>query len=124
MTIRVPYLSEETIERDAQSLLAEYAYARGVSLNPPIPGEFEWNGHLYQGRHEPLASRELWERVQGVLDGRRAKKYRRAKHDFAFSGLIACGHCGCSMVAEIQKAAICLLPLHRLQGEMRRALRP
>jgi site-specific DNA recombinase len=41
--------------------------------------------------------------VQGVLDGRHAKKHRRAKHDFAFSGLIACGLCGCSMVAEIKK---------------------
>ncbi len=25
------------------------------------------------------------------------------KHDFAFSGLIACGHCGCAMVGEIKK---------------------
>jgi hypothetical protein len=25
------------------------------------------------------------------------------KHDFAFSGLIACGHCGCSIVGEIKK---------------------
>ena len=48
-------------------------------------------------------TRELWERVQGVLDGRHAKKNRRAKHDFAFSGLITCGHCGCSIVGEIKK---------------------
>ena len=32
-----------------------------------------------------------------------AKKHRRVKHDFAFSGLITCGHCGCSMVGEIKK---------------------
>jgi hypothetical protein len=42
-------------------------------------------------------------RTQGVLDGRHAKKHRRVKHDFAFSGLIACGHCGCSIVGEIKK---------------------
>jgi hypothetical protein len=41
--------------------------------------------------------------VQAVLDGRHAKKHRRAKHQFAFSGLIACGHCGCSLVGEIKK---------------------
>jgi site-specific DNA recombinase len=41
--------------------------------------------------------------VQGVLDGRHTKKNRRLKHDFAFSGLIACGHCGCSIVGEIKK---------------------
>ena len=66
-------------------------------------GEFEWNGHIYLGKHQPLVTRELWERVQGVLDGRHAKKHRRMKHDFAFSGLIACGHCGCSIVGEIKK---------------------
>jgi DNA invertase Pin-like site-specific DNA recombinase len=66
-------------------------------------GEFEWNGHVYLGKHQPLVTRELWERVQGVLDGRHAKKNRRVKHDFAFSGLITCGHCGCSIVGEIKK---------------------
>ena len=66
-------------------------------------GEFEWNSRVYEGKHQPLVSREVWDRVQGVLNGRHAKKHRRAKHDFAFSGLIACGHCGCSMVGEIKK---------------------
>jgi hypothetical protein len=28
--------------------------------------------------------------VQGVLDGRFAKKAKRGRHNFAFSGLIAC----------------------------------
>jgi hypothetical protein len=46
VTIRVPYLSEETIERDAQTLVAEYAYARGVLLNPPIPIEDIIEKHL------------------------------------------------------------------------------
>jgi hypothetical protein len=50
-----------------------------------------------------MVTRDLWERVQGVLDGRHAKKHQRVTHDFAFSGLIACGHCGCSIVGEIEK---------------------
>jgi site-specific DNA recombinase len=66
-------------------------------------GWYEWNGKMIQGRHEPLVSVDLWERVQGVMDGRFAKKHRRFKHDFAFSGLIACGTCGCSIVGEIKK---------------------
>ena len=66
-------------------------------------GEFEWNGHLHQGSHQPLVTRDLWERVQDMMDGRNASKHRRVKHDFAFSGLIACGHCGCSIVGEIKK---------------------
>jgi hypothetical protein len=34
---------------------------------------------------------------------RYAMKHRRSKHDFAFSGLITCAHCGCAMVGEIKK---------------------
>jgi site-specific DNA recombinase len=74
-----------------------------ILRNRLYAGEFEWNGRLYEGKHVPLVSRQLWDRVQGVLDGRHAKKHRRVKHDFAFSGLIACGHCGCSMVGEVKK---------------------
>ena len=66
-------------------------------------GWFEWNGKLIHGKHEPLISVALWERVQGVLSGRGAKKHRRMTRDFAFSGLIACHACGCAVVGEIKK---------------------
>jgi hypothetical protein len=74
-----------------------------ILRNRLYAGAFEWNGRLYSGTHQPLVSPELWERVQDVLDGRQTKKHRRAKHNFAFSGLIACGHCGCSIVGESKK---------------------
>ena len=74
-----------------------------ILRNRLYTGWFEWNGKLYQGRHEPLISVELWERVQAVMDGRLAKNHRRMKHDFAFSGLIACAKCGCSVVGELKK---------------------
>jgi hypothetical protein len=74
-----------------------------ILRNRLYTGWFEWSGKLYQGKHEALISVELWERVQGVLDGRFAKKHRRMTHNFAFSGLIACGKCGCSIVGEIKK---------------------
>ena len=41
MTISVPYLPDEAIERDAAALLAEYAQARGVSIKPPIPSAIQ-----------------------------------------------------------------------------------
>jgi site-specific DNA recombinase len=74
-----------------------------ILRNRLYSGEFQWNGRLYFGKHQPLVPRELWERVQDVLDGRHTKKQRRVKHNFAFSGLIACGHCGCAIVGEIKK---------------------
>ena len=32
-------------------------------------GEFEWNDRLYQGSHQPMVSRDLWERVQDMIFG-------------------------------------------------------
>tara|TARA_R110002073_G_scaffold123819_1_gene267610 strand:+ start:577 stop:2148 length:1572 start_codon:yes stop_codon:yes gene_type:complete len=74
-----------------------------ILRNPFYMGEFNWSGERYQGVHEPLISRDLWQRVQDILTGRFAKRHRKAKHDFAFSRLIECGHCGGGMVGEIKK---------------------
>jgi site-specific DNA recombinase len=74
-----------------------------ILRNRLYTGWFEWKGKLIEGKHEALVSVETWERVQGVLDGRFASKAKRGKHDFAFSGLIACHACGCAVVGEIKK---------------------
>jgi hypothetical protein len=66
-------------------------------------GDFDWHGKTYHGIHQPLVSRELWERVQQLLNERSAARYRKAKHTFAFSRLITCGYCGCSLVGDIKK---------------------
>jgi hypothetical protein len=66
-------------------------------------GDFDWNGTTYLGTHEPLVTREVWQRVQELLDSRAENKTRKVKHDFAFTGLVRCGHCGCMLVGEIKK---------------------
>jgi len=66
-------------------------------------GEFDWDGTTYQGIHEPLVSRECWLRVQELLDARAENKTRKVKHDFAYTGLVHCGHCGCLLVGELKK---------------------
>src|SRR4051812_15503542 len=48
-----------------------------ILRNRLYTGWFEWNGKVIEGKHEPLVSVQLWERVQGVMDGRFAKKHRR-----------------------------------------------
>src|SRR5258708_2292699 len=74
-----------------------------ILRNRIYTGDFEWKGRYCRGKYQPLITRELWQRVQGVLDARNASKLRRGKRDFAFSGLINCGHCGCAMVGELKK---------------------
>ncbi len=67
-------------------------------------GEFDFGGVRYQGIHQPLVSRPVWERVQEILLGRSKKKHRKVTHEFAYSGMVCCGHCGCSMVGEVKKS--------------------
>jgi site-specific DNA recombinase len=64
---------------------------------------YDWDGATYHGTHEPLVTRESWQRVQELLDARAENKTRKVKHDFAFTGLVHCGHCGCLMVGELKK---------------------
>ena len=74
-----------------------------ILRNRIYSGDFDFDGTRYQGTYEALVSHELWEQVQAILDGRGAKKTRKMRETFAFSGLITCGHCGCAMVGEIKK---------------------
>jgi site-specific DNA recombinase len=53
---------------------------------------------LHLGKHQPLVTRELWERVQGFLDGRHATRHRRVKRDFAWAD--DQWPLGCSMVGR------------------------
>jgi DNA invertase Pin-like site-specific DNA recombinase len=66
-------------------------------------GDFDFDGVTYRGTYSPLVSRETWERVQTILDGRTSSRSRQRKRQFTLAGLIRCGHCGCLMVGELKK---------------------
>jgi len=72
-----------------------------ILKNPFYHGEFIWSGVRYNGVHEPLINRELFDRVQQVLKADGKPRFR--KRDFAFKGLLKCARCGCAIVAEIKK---------------------
>lgn len=48
-----------------------------------------------------IISKELYYRVQDRL--RDPNKTRKHDIDFAYTGLINCGHCGCQLTAELKK---------------------
>jgi site-specific DNA recombinase len=74
-----------------------------ILTNPIHYGEFDWDGKRYQGIHEPIISKELYERVQEVLREKGRRRSRQQKHHWAFQGLVSCGHCGCALTAELKK---------------------
>ena len=74
-----------------------------ILKNPIYYGEFLWNGKRYRGIHETLITKELYDRVQYVMREKGRNRSHQQKHNWAFQGMLSCGHCGCAMVAEIKK---------------------
>jgi len=88
------------LDKGGKPLRKGYLAGRILS-NPFYHGLMAYDGHTYEGRHEPLVSLDLFERVQAVL--RSKSRPRAIRHDFPFRGLLRCGACGCAIVAEIKK---------------------
>lgn len=65
-------------------------------------GDFKFAGTVYQGKHEALISKELFNQVQQSFK-KDNKPFARKEHHFAFSNLLTCGECGSSITAEIKK---------------------
>ena len=66
-------------------------------------GIFKFKGETYQGTHEPLISKKLFDKCQEVMKSRGHIKTRKAEKTFPFRGLFTCGECGCAITAETQK---------------------
>ena len=63
-------------------------------------GVFEYpkkSGQWYQGRHEPIVDKELFDKVQQQL---KRDNIVRQSHEFAFTKLMVCGLCGSMISAE------------------------
>jgi len=67
-------------------------------------GLFNWNDKQYQGKQKTMISIEEYDRVQ-ILLGRKGKP-RPKKHQFAFTGFIRSGECGCLHTAETKTKII------------------
>ncbi len=74
-----------------------------ILRNPIYHGDFVWDDKLYHGTHEPIVSKDVFERVQEVMEEKGRRRTRQQKHHWAFQGLLTCGHCGCALTAEIKK---------------------
>lgn len=66
--------------------------------NPFYAGYIPHNGELYKGNHEPMITLDDFDYAQTLLGDK--GKPRQGAYDYAFSGLIKCGECGCSIVGK------------------------
>jgi site-specific DNA recombinase len=73
-----------------------------ILANPFYCGLFRYGGELYEGKHQPIITKQLFDKVQEVLAGR-GKPHRKASNPKPLCGLLKCGECGRMITAETQK---------------------
>lgn len=64
-------------------------------------GEYDWGGQTWQGLHEPMISREEYDRAQEIIGAR--GRPRKQTHENPYPCLIQCGECGGSIVIDVKK---------------------
>ena len=69
--------------------------------NPFYYGDFIWSGKQYHGKHPPIIDKALFDRVQAVISNK--NRTRDNVRGFAYTGILKCAECGCSITAEIKK---------------------
>lgn len=69
-----------------------------ILKNPFYCGEFKYGGEVFVGSHEPMITKAEYDKVQKIL-GRNGNPRAKNK-EFAYTGLLKCSECGCSITAE------------------------
>ncbi len=85
--------------RNAKDITLSMVYK--ILRNPFYYGQFEYpvgSGTWYKGKHEPLITKEIFDKVQDRLEIPEKAKWR--SKNFAFTRMIHCGECGTIIVAE------------------------
>ena len=81
-----------------------------VSHNPFYYGWFEYpvgSGQWHKGRHEPMVTKEEYDRVQALVGRNWNPRPSVHRVVFPFTGLIRCGECGGTVTAEEKHQLIC-----------------
>ena len=65
-------------------------------------GIIEYNGELYDGKHEPIITKKLFDSVQEVMMRKSKPKTPKLK-PYVYRGFFRCSECGCFITTETQK---------------------
>jgi DNA invertase Pin-like site-specific DNA recombinase len=73
---------------------------RSILRNPIYLGRIRCQGETYPGKHEPIVSRDVWERANAVIAARSPRgstSSPRDEHVHLLKGVIRCEDCGSTM---------------------------
>jgi site-specific DNA recombinase len=70
--------------------------------NPIYTGLMRYNGEIFEGKHEPIITKKLFDSVQEVMS-RKSKPHSKGLKPYIYRGFFRCGECGCFITTEQQK---------------------
>ena len=73
-----------------------------ILKNPIYTGLMRYNGEIFEGKHEPIISKKLFDSVQEVMS-RKSKPHSKGLKPYIYRGFFCCGECGCFITTETQK---------------------
>ena len=71
-----------------------------ILSNPFYIGLFKYGGEIYEGKHEPIISKKLFDEAQAVLKQRGQPDRKPKNEPQPYCGLISCASCGMMITAE------------------------
>ena len=90
------YIFKDTCPKAYKSQL------ENILKNPFYYGMVVFKGVLYDGKHDPLITKELFDLTQLAFRKDNKPKHITAR-EFLFSGMVKCANCGCNISGEIKK---------------------
>src|SRR3989339_676252 len=70
--------------------------------NPIYTGLMRYNGEIFEGKHEPIITKKLFDSVAEVMS-RKSKPHSKGLKPYIYRGFFRCGECGCFITTEQQK---------------------
>ena len=93
--------NELGLKRKSGKELAVSNYQK-LLKNPIYTGLMLYNGEIFEGKHEPIITKKLFDSVQEVMM-RKSKPHSKGLKPFLYRGFFRCGECGCFITTETQK---------------------
>ena len=93
--------NELGLKRKSGKELAVSNYQQ-ILKNPIYTGLMRYNGEIFEGKHEPIITKKLFDSVQEVMM-RKSKPKGKGLKEYIYRGFFRCGECGCFITTETQK---------------------
>lgn len=68
---------------------------RKVLRSPVYIGMIPYKGKIYQGKHKPIFSMDMWNEIQTMMDNRGKNDLK--KSNYLLSGMVYCAYCGAKL---------------------------